>query len=114
MTAARCIRLLASHTIDAIERNVKSLMEIWKCLQILMEMLTDNFSKLRDFSETLAAEKCALQDDRARLQSRLQAFVFLCARVFVHLRVVMDKTGVIDLKKDTDMKPIVHTDRFLS
>ena len=71
MNAARCIRLHASHTIDAIEGNVKS----------LMEMLTDNFSKLRDFSETLAAEKCALQDDRARLQSRLQAFVFMCARV---------------------------------
>ena len=78
-----------------------------------MEMLTDNFSKLRDFSETLAAEKCALQDDRARLQSRLQAFVFLCARVFVYnAQSSWIKTGVIDLKKDTDMKPIVHTDRF--
>ena len=80
-----------------------------------MEMLTDNFSKLRDFSETLAAEKCALQDDRARLQSRLQAFVFLCARVFVQLPVVMDQDWCNRLKKkDTDMKPIVHTDRFLS
>ena len=95
MNAARCIRFLASHTIDAMERNVKSLMEIWKCLQILMEMLTDNFSKLRDFSETLAAEKCALQDDRARLQSRLQAFVFLCARVFV----VMDQDWCNRLKE---------------
>ena len=81
MNAARCIRLHASHTIDAIEGNVKS----------LMEMLTDNLSKLRVLSETLAAEKCALQDDRARLQSRLQAFVFLCACVFVQLPVVMDQ-----------------------
>ena len=85
LNTARCIRLHASHTIDAIERNVKS----------LMEMLTDNLSKLRDFSETLAAEKCALHDDRARLQSRLQAFVFLCARVFV----VMDQDWCNRLKE---------------